>query len=76
MDWRQHIEINPAVLVGKPVVRGTRVAVEFVLEMMAAGVSEQDVLANYPRLTPDAIRACMAYAAEILKAERVYPLSA
>ena len=76
MDWRQHIEINPAVLVGKPVVRGTRLAVEFVLDMMAAGVSEQEAMANYPRLSQDAIRACMAYAAEILKAERVYPLSA
>ncbi|MEA2697953.1 MAG: hypothetical protein QOI66_2224 [Myxococcales bacterium] len=76
MIWRDHIEINPAVLVGKPVVRGTRLAVEFILDSMAAGVLENELLANYPRLTPEAIRACLAYAAEVLKAERVYPLSA
>lgn len=76
MPWREHIEINPAVLVGKPVVRGTRLAVEFVLDMLAAGVPEDELLDNYPRLTRDAIRACVAYAADLLKAERVYPLSA
>ncbi len=76
MDWREHIELNPAVLAGKPVVKGTRLAVEFVMEMMAAGVPESEMLANYPRLTPPAIRACIAYATEALKAERVFPLSA
>jgi len=48
------------VLVGKPVVRGTRLAVEFVLEMVASGVSEQEILANYPRLTHEDILACVA----------------
>jgi uncharacterized protein (DUF433 family) len=76
MNWREHIEINPAVLVGKPVVRGTRLSVELVLDMLAAGVPEPEMFANYPRLTPEAVRACLAYASEALKAERVYPLSA
>lgn len=76
MDWREHVELNPAVLTGKPVVKGTRLAVEFVMEMLAAGVPESEILANYPRLTATAIRACIAYAADALKAERVFPLSA
>ena len=75
MDWRDRIEINPKVLVGKPVVRGTRISVELILEMIAAGVSEAEILDNYPGLTAQDIRACVAYAAEIVASERVYPLS-
>jgi uncharacterized protein (DUF433 family) len=76
MDWRQHIEVNPAVLVGKPVVRGTRLSVEHVLGMMAAGVSEADILRNHPRLSHEHILACLAYAAESVSEQRVFPLSA
>jgi uncharacterized protein (DUF433 family) len=75
MSWRDRIELDPEVLAGKPVVRGTRLAVEFVLEMIASGVSEQEVLANYPRLTHADILACVAYATEAIKSERVYPLA-
>lgn len=76
MDWRDRIEVNPKVLVGKPIVRGTRISVELVLEMIAAGVSKAEILDNYPGLTAEDIRACVAYAAEIVASERVYPLSA
>jgi len=76
MDWRDSIEVNPKVLVGEPIVRGTRISVELVLEMIAAGVSEAEILDNYPGLTAEDIRACVAYAAEIVASERVYPLSA
>ena len=75
MSWRERIELDPEVLVGKPVVRGTRLAVEFVLEMLASGVLEQEILSNYPRLTHDDILACVAYAAETIKGERVYPIA-
>jgi uncharacterized protein (DUF433 family) len=75
MSWRERIELDPGVLVGKPVVRGTRLAVEFVLEMVASGVPEQEILSNYPRLTHDDILACVAYAAETIKGERVYPIA-
>jgi len=61
-DWRERIESNPAVLVGKPVVRGTRLAVEHVLDLIAGGWSFADLLAEYPGLTLDDIRACVAYA--------------
>jgi uncharacterized protein (DUF433 family) len=75
MTWRDRIELDPEVLLGKPVVRGTRLAVEFVLDMVASGVTEQEILSNYPRLTHEDILACVAYAAEVLKSERVYPLA-
>jgi uncharacterized protein (DUF433 family) len=64
MDWRQYIHSDPEVLLGKPVVKGTRLAVEFVLRLFAAGWTEQQVLENYPTLTPEALRAIFAFAAE------------
>lgn len=76
MTWRNHIEINPDVLVGKPVVKGTRLSVEYVLDLVAVGVPEAEILANHPRLTREAILACVAYAAELVRGERVIPLSA
>jgi uncharacterized protein (DUF433 family) len=76
MNWRDHIELNPDVLVGKPVLKGTRLAVEFILEMVAIGVPEAEILANYPRVTHEAILACVAYATELVRGERVLPLSA
>lgn len=76
MGWKDHIEINPQVLVGKPVIRGTRISVELVLQMIAAGVSETEILDNYPSLSPDDLRACVAYAADLVASEEVYPLSA
>jgi uncharacterized protein (DUF433 family) len=71
--WRDRITIDPTILVGKPVVRGTRLAVEFVLELVAAGWTFDDVVANYPGLTVDDIRACVAYAREVLAEERIFP---
>jgi uncharacterized protein (DUF433 family) len=64
VDWRQFIHSNKAVLAGKPVVRGTRMAVDFILGLFAAGWTEQQVLDSYPTLTADAIRAVFAFAAE------------
>ena len=59
MNWRDRIELNPVVLIGKPVVRGTRLAVELILELLAAGESENDPLSDYPRLTREDLRACL-----------------
>jgi len=56
------IVVNPEILAGKPVVRGTRLSVEFVLELLAAGQSESEVLANYPGLSREDILACLPYA--------------
>ncbi|MFN0151144.1 MAG: DUF433 domain-containing protein [bacterium] len=74
MDWRPHIAAEPDVLSGKPVVRGTRLAVDFVLALFAAGWTEQQVLQNYPSLTPEAFRAVFAFAADTLGDEAVFPV--
>ena len=74
MNWHERIVADPEVLAGKPVIRGTRMAVEFVLDLLANGWSEGDVLKNYPRLTPKDIQACIGYASALLKSEKVYPI--
>ncbi len=74
MVWKDRIVIDPAVLVGKPVVKGTRLAVEFILDLLANGWSEEQIITNYPGLTREDLRACLAYASEILHGERVYLL--
>ena len=70
------IVLDPQVLAGKPVVRGTRLSVEFVVGLLAEGWSEQDILDNYPGLRGEDIRACLAYARDRLASERVYPSAA
>ncbi len=60
----RRIEINPAVMGGKPVVRGTRVPVEIVLRKLGAGMTWEDIIAGHPRLTPEDIRAAQAFAAD------------
>jgi len=74
MTWQERIVVDPKVLVGKPVVKGTRLAVEFLIELLAQGWSEADILKNYPGLTREDIQACLAYASAVLQAEKVYPL--
>jgi uncharacterized protein (DUF433 family) len=74
VDWESRITIRPDVLGGKPVIRGTRLAVEFIVELLAEGWTEAQILENYPDLTLDDIRASLAYASVRLQAEKVYPL--
>jgi len=68
------IVIDPEIMMGKPVVRGTRITVESILEKLAAGESEEQILAAHPRLTRESIQAALAYAAKTLRADVVYPL--
>ena len=75
MDWRDHIHRDAGILQGKPVVRGTRLSVEFLLELLAAGWSEGEILESYPGLTAAGLRACLAFAAETMREERFYPLA-
>lgn len=75
MDWKDRIAADPAVLVGKPVIKGTRLAVEFILELLAAGWTHEQIMANYPGISSDDIRACLAYAKEALQEERVFPVN-
>jgi uncharacterized protein (DUF433 family) len=74
MAWAERITVDPAVLVGKPVVRGTRLAVDFIVGLLADGWSEADVLRNYPGLTREDILGCLDYARQRLQSERVYPV--
>jgi uncharacterized protein (DUF433 family) len=64
MDYRDRIVIDPAIRFGKPSVRGTRITVGDVLSYLASGMSEEQIVADFPQLTSDDIRACLAYAAE------------
>jgi uncharacterized protein (DUF433 family) len=64
MDYRSRIAIDPEIRFGKPCVRGTRITVGDVLSYLASGMSEADILADFPQLTRDDIRACLAFAAE------------
>lgn len=72
MDWRTRITVDPAVLVGKPVIRGTRIAVELVVDLLGRGYTPQQVLEQYPHITADDVQVCLAYASEVLRSERVY----
>ena len=64
------------VLAGKPVIRGTRLAVEFILELLAAGQSENELLTNYPGLTKDDLLACLSYASYLAHEYKAYPVPA
>ncbi len=72
---RRLVVSDPAVMGGKPVIAGTRITVELILEKLAAGESLEQILDAHPRLTREAIRAALAFAAEALRADVVYPLA-
>jgi uncharacterized protein (DUF433 family) len=74
VDWKDRIIVDPKVLVGKPVIRGTRIAVEFVVDLLGRGWTTEEILREYDHLTPEDIQACLAYAGEVLRSERVYLL--
>lgn len=74
MTWQDRIDIDPAALAGKPVIRGTRLSVDFIVGLLGQGWSEADILRNYPGITGDDVAACLRYASELLQTEKVYPL--
>ena len=76
MNLRDRIVLNPEVLTGKPVIRDTRIAVEFVVDLLGQGWSETQILDNYPGIKHEDILACLQYASQQLKSERVYPVTA
>jgi len=69
----ERIDINPQVMLGKPVIRGTRITVEILLEKLAAGHSTEEILDDYPRLTREDVLAAVAYAREALSTDEVIP---
>ena len=68
------IEMSPAVMMGKPVIAGTRITVQSILERLAAGESIDNIVESHPRLTAEAVRAALGYAAASLDGESTYPL--
>ena len=70
MNWREYIVVDPAVLVGKPVIKGTRISVELLLDRFADGWSYDDVLGAYPHLTREQVQAAVAFASELFKEEK------
>lgn len=75
MAVAERIQINPRVMLGKPVIRGTRIPVELILRKLAEGGREEDLLDAYPRLTREDIRAAIAYAADVVAHEENLPAS-
>jgi uncharacterized protein (DUF433 family) len=76
MALSERIVMDSEVLAGKPVIRGTRLAVEFILEILAAGQSESEILTSYPGLTREDILACLSYASYLAHECRAYPIPA
>jgi uncharacterized protein (DUF433 family) len=74
MTWQDRIIIDPQILVGKPVIKGTRISVEFIVDLLGRGWTREQILREYDHLSPEDIQACLAYAGDVLKAERVYLL--
>ncbi len=76
MSWTERIEVNPEIAAGKPVIKGTRLAVEFILELLAAGEPEESLLENYPGITREDLLACLSYAAYLVHEFRALPIPA
>ena len=74
IDWRKFIHSDPDVLLGKPTVKGTRLSVEFILELFTEGWTEQQVIENYPTLTKESLRAVFAFATDCMREELLYAI--
>jgi len=72
--WKNRITIDPKILAGKPIIKGTRISVELILDLLANGWTAEKILENYPHLKKEDIIAVLKYATQILKEERVYPI--
>jgi uncharacterized protein (DUF433 family) len=75
VNWQERIVVEPSILMGKPILRGTRLSVEFIIDLLAQGWSSEDIIENYSIAVED-IRACLSYAGEALKKEKVYSIPA
>lgn len=76
VEWRERIEVKPGVMTGKPVIKGTRLTVDHVIELLAEGWTVPMITGEYPGVTAEDVAACLAYASDVLKSEKVYPARA
>jgi uncharacterized protein (DUF433 family) len=74
MDWTQYIHSDPDILLGKPVIKGTRLSVDWILRLLAAGWTKQQLFESYPHLTPEALQAVFAFLADYITEEALYTL--
>lgn len=74
-EFNQMIEVNPAIMMGKPVLKGTRITVEMILDKFAAGESFEDLQESYPQISRKQILAAFYYASLVLKGDTIYPLA-
>jgi uncharacterized protein (DUF433 family) len=74
MDWKERITVDDRILVGKPIIKGTRISVEFVIDLLGRGWTVDEVLREYDHITHEDVQACLAYAGDVLKSERIYLL--
>jgi len=75
MNWKQHIHSDPEILTGKPVIKGTRLSVDFILNLFAEGWTEEQIVDNYPTINKSDLRAVFAFAAECMREEALYSVS-
>lgn len=74
MNWQDYIHTDAAVLVGKPIIKGTRLSVDFLLGLLAEGWTEAQILENYPQLSHQALQAVFGFSAEVMRDEAIFPL--
>jgi uncharacterized protein (DUF433 family) len=74
-DYKNLIEINPRIMMGKPVIKGTRITVELILDKLSAGEKIEDILRAHTHITQEQVLAALAFASEILKHEKIYPVA-
>jgi len=75
MNWETHIHSDPDILLGKPVIKGTRISVELILELYGAGWSKEDILESYPNLTEENLSAVFHYLRDCMQQELFFPLT-
>ena len=73
-DWMERITVDPSIMVGKPVIHGTRIPVALVLKMLGQGIPAEELLREYPRLEKADVEAALAYAARVVEHEDVFPV--
>lgn len=76
MNWQQYISLNPEVMTGKPVIKGTRITVELLLERLGNGWTMEQLMESFPHVSPDSIRACLLYAADSVRNEIIHNIAA
>ena len=75
MKWQEYITSDPKILTGKPIIKGTRLSVELILNLLAEGWSIEEILENYPTLTLESLKAVFAFVAECMREELIYDLN-